>query len=354
MKIATIIGTRPNFVKCAPLSKEIRKKHEEILIHTGQHYDYEMNKIFFDQLDIPKPDYHLEVGSGNHGFQTAEMLKKIEGVLLKTKPNLVLVFGDCNSTLAGALASSKLKIPLGHIEAGLRSFDKSMPEEVNRVLTDHCSDLLFAPTKNAVKNLENEGLTKNVYNTGDVMVDLLRNHKNIAKKSNILNKLNIEKNQYFLATIHRAGNTDDKNNISKIIESFIEINDEIIFPIHPRTEKKLKKYGLLKDLSKNIRLIKPVGYIEFINLIMNSKKVITDSGGVQKESYILKKPCITLRERTEWCETVSNGWNVLVGTNKKKILKAVYSVNSPSAYIELFGKGNACKKIIKKISNFLD
>lgn len=354
MRIVTVVGARPQFIKMAPVSRELRKYFDEIVIHTGQHYDYEMDKIFFEQLNIPKPDYYLEVGSGTHGYQTGEMLKRIEKVLLKENPDLVLVYGDTNSTLAGALAAAKLHIKVAHIEAGLRSFDKKMPEEVNRVLTDHISNFLFAPTETAVKNLHNEGIKEGVYLTGDVMYDaLLYNIKIARKNSNILKELGLKSKEYLLATVHRAENTDNRKNLENIIEAFIESGELIVFPAHPRTQKYLKAYKLLKKLEKagNVLLIPPVGYLDMLVLEENARKILTDSGGVQKEAYFLKVPCITLRERTEWVETVEDGWNILVGADKEKILNAIREFNpNGKVYIYKFGDGNSSKKVARILS----
>jgi len=265
-----------------------------------------MNKVFFDELRIPEPDYHLGVGSGSHGYQTGEILKRTEEVLLKEAPDLVLVFGDTNSTLAGALAASKLHIKIGHIEAGLRSFDRRMPEETNRVLTDHCSDLLFCPTETAVENLKTEGIENGVYLTGDVMVDALQENIKIAEqKSKILDRLSLKPEAYYLATIHRPENTDDFEKLKSIVDAFCEIK-KLVFPCHPRTEKLLKQCGLWDMLTKKIKVIKPVGYLDMLILEKNAKKILTDSGGIQKEAYILKVPCITLRENTEWVETIED------------------------------------------------
>lgn len=348
MKIASIIGARPNFIKAAPVSREIRKEFKEIMIHTGQHYDYELNKIFFDELNIPEPDYHLGVGSGTQGYQTGEMLKGIEKVLIKENPDLVLVYGDTNSTLAGALAAAKLHIKVGHIEAGLRSFDRSMPEEINRVLTDHCSDLLFCPTKTAVDNLNIERILKGVYLTGDVMVDTLKENVNIAEKnSKILDKLGLKPKSYYLATVHRAQNTDEFNRLRNIADSFCEIVD-LVFPCHPRTEKCLRKFSLWDELS-TVRIIKPVGYLDMLVLEKNANKILTDSGGVQKEAYILKVPCITLRENTEWVETVEDGWNVLVGADREMIIKKTNDFEPKGEQRNVFGDGKASEKIRKII-----
>ena len=244
MKIVSIVGARPQFIKCNPVSKELRKDHQEILVHTGQHYDYEMSKLFFEEMGIPKPDYNLDVGSGPQGKQTGEMLIKIEKVLLEEKPDFVLVYGDTNSTLAGALAATKLHIKVGHVEAGLRSFDTSMPEEINRVLTDHASSVLFAPTQTAVENLQNEGITNGVYRTGDVMYDALLHNITIAETSAILETLEVKPKKYFLATIHRQSNTDNVKNLSHILEAFSHVEEKVIFPVHPRTQKFIKTYGL--------------------------------------------------------------------------------------------------------------
>jgi len=347
MKIASVVGARPNFIKCAPLSREIRKVHNEIIIHTGQHYDYEMNKVFFDELKIPEPDYHLGVGSGSHGEQTGEMLKRTEEVLMKEEPDLVLVYGDTNSTLAGALAASKLHIKVGHIEAGLRSYDKSMPEEINRVLTDHCSDILFCPTETSVENLNREGVTNGVYLTGDVMVDALKGNIEIAeKKAMILNELDLKPKEYYLATVHRAENTDDFNKLKSIVDAFCAI-ENLVFPCHPRTEKYLKGYGLWDRLVENARVIKPVGYLDMQVLEKNAKKILTDSGGVQKEAYIFKVPCITLRNTTEWIETVEDGWNVLVGADEEKIVVMSNEFEPKGKQRDVFGKGDASEKIVE-------
>ncbi len=353
MKIATIVGARPQFIKMAPVSKELRKHFEEVVIHTGQHYDYEMNRIFFEQLGIPEPDYYLGVGSGSHGYQTGEMLKGIEEVLIKEQPDIVLVYGDTNSTLAGALAAVKLHIKVAHVEAGLRSFDKGMPEEVNRVLTDHVSDYLFAPTETAVKNLHGEGLKEGVYLTGDVMYDaLLHNIKIAREKSRILDELGLNPKEYLLATVHRAENTDNVGRLRNIIEAFIESNETIVFPAHPRTRKYLEAYGLIGEVEKagNVLLIPPVGYLDMLVLEENARKILTDSGGVQKEAYFLKVPCITLRERTEWVETVEDGWNLLVGATKEKILRAIKEFDPRGeTYTYKFGDGKASRRIAEII-----
>jgi UDP-N-acetylglucosamine 2-epimerase len=326
MKILTVVGARPQFVKLAPLSKILRENGiNEIIVHTGQHYDENMNDLFFKELEIPEPDYNLGIGSGNHGEQTGRMLIEIEKIILKEKPELVIVYGDTNSTLAGALAASKLHIKLAHVEAGLRSFNKRMPEEINRVLTDHVSDILFCPTQTAVENLKNEGITKGVYLVGDVMFDALLHFSKISDmKSNILERLNIKPKEYYLATIHRAENTDNYERLKNILTAFSKMDEIVVFPIHPRTRKMINYYGL-DDLleNNNVKVIDPVGYLDMLKLEKNAKAILTDSGGVQKEAFWLKVPCITLRDETEWIETVNLGWNRLVGSDVEKILKAV-------------------------------
>ena len=308
-----------------------------------------MNKVFFDELKIPEPEYHLGVGSGTHGEQTGEMLKRTEEVLIKEKPDLVLVFGDTNTTLAGALAASKLHTKVGHVEAGLRSFDRRMPEETNRVLTDHCSDLLFCPTETAVDNLKREGIEKGVYLTGDVMVDALKENIEIAeRKSKILDELSLKPKDYYLATLHRAENTDDLKRLKNIVDAFCEIGN-LIFPCHPRTEKFLREFNLWDKVTKKIKIIKPVGYLDMLMLEKNAKKILTDSGGVQKEAYVLKAPCITLRENTEWVETVEDGWNILVGADKDKIIKMASDFKPEGEQRNVFGDGKASEEIVNII-----
>lgn len=353
MKIVSIVGARPQFIKEYAVSKAIRNICDYVLIHTGQHYDFEMSQIFFNQLNISKPDYNLEIGSASHGEQTGKMLIKIESVLIKEKPDFALVYGDTNSTLAGALASKKLHIQVGHVEAGLRSFDKTMPEEINRILTDHASKLLFAPTKTAVENLKREGITDGVYLTGDVMYDALSYSLKIAEKSKILEELNAKPKEYFLTTIHRQSNTDNIENLSNILEALSNIDEKVIFPVHPRTAKFINSHGLKKKTGENVVVTKPVGYFDFIWLEKNAKKILTDSGGIQKEAYLLKVPCITLRENTEWIETVEDKWNVLVGSNKEKILDAVKNFQPKEKQRNFFGDGHASENIAEILKQYL-
>ena len=351
MKIVSIVGARPQFIKCAPVSARLRQEHEEILVHTGQHYDPDMSDIFFEDLQIPRPDYHLDVGSGSHGKQTAAILEKTENVLIKEIPDLVLVYGDTNSTLAGAIAAAKLHIPVAHVEAGLRSFDRTMPEEINRVVTDHVADLLLCPTQTAIDNLAKEGITRGVHLVGDVMVDALRHNVIIAeKKSRIIYQLGLKEGTYFVATVHRPANTDDRKNLTAIIDAFRESGETVVFPVHPRTRKYLHEYGLWDSLPGNIRYIDPLGYIDMLHLMKHAKKILTDSGGIQKEAYVLGVPCITMRENTEWIETLTGGWNILVGADKQKILTALMTEGRTNADNSVFGKGDAAERIARVLT----
>jgi UDP-N-acetylglucosamine 2-epimerase (non-hydrolysing) len=354
--IVSIVGARPQFIKCAPVSKKIREFFDEILVHTGQHYDENMSDVFFSELGIPNPDYNLQIGSGSHGEQTGKMLEAIEKILLDIEPDLVLVYGDTNSTIAGALAASKLHIPVAHVEAGLRSFDRMMPEEVNRVLTDHISDLLFCPTRISGNNLEKEGITKGVFITGDVMVDALFMALPIARKtSDILREIGFSSGTYYLATIHRPSNTDNDANLHAILNAFSMLPYPVIFPVHPRTKKCLKLFNIKMNFFKNIFFINPQPYLDMVRLLDGSRLVLTDSGGVQKEAYILKKPCVTLRDTTEWVETIEEGWNILAGANMDDIIRNVRFLDGYSGkHQQCYGDGNASKEIEKRIKTFLN
>jgi UDP-GlcNAc3NAcA epimerase len=348
MKFITILGARPQFIKAAPVSRELRKDHQELIIHTGQHYDKNMSDIFFEELHIPKPDYHLGIGSASHGKQTGEMLAKIEEILLEEKPDYVLVYGDTNSTLAGALAAAKLHILVVHVEAGLRSFNKKMPEEVNRIMTDHVSEFLFCPTGTAVQNLHNENLEHNVINVGDVMYDAVVYNRQLAEeKSTILEKHNLTSKGYHLITVHRAENTDNEANITSILDAFSEIEKLKVWPIHPRTKHIIEKYGINLSDIPNLLVIEPVGYLDMLKLESNASKILTDSGGVQKEAYFVEVPCVTLREQTEWVETLNEEANILVGTDKRKIIEAVQKQVNP-VYKDYFGDAEAAKKMVNE------
>lgn len=349
MKIATIVGARPQFIKLGPLSKEIRKSHTEIIIHTGQHFDIEMSEQFFFDLMIPKPDYNLEISGGLHGAQTGKMMIELEKLILKVKPDAIIVFGDTNSTIAGAIVGAKLNIPIFHVEAGLRSFNKKMPEEINRILTDHSSELLLAPTKNAFKNLQNEGLGKKTVLTGDVMVDALYQNQDKVDLNRI--RVNDEKltESYCLMTLHRPYNVDNPVKLKRILKKLGYLKEKIVFPIHPRTKNVL--YNNKIGLNDNIVLIKPQGYLDFLCLLKFSKKVITDSGGLQKEAYILKKPCFTIRPETEWVETTDTKWNTLCNPEDKNFIEIIKSNIKPNNHKNIFGR-NVSKKIVKSINNY--
>ncbi|WP_416729651.1 non-hydrolyzing UDP-N-acetylglucosamine 2-epimerase [Fictibacillus sp. JL2B1089] len=349
MKVLTVLGARPQFIKAAPVSRALRESHTEIIVHTGQHYDANMSDIFFEELHIPKPDYHLGVGSGNHGKQTGQMLADIETIILDEKPDYLLVYGDTNSTLAGSLAAAKLHIPVIHIEAGLRSFNKKMPEEINRIMTDHVSEFLFCPTDTAVKNLHDENIKHNVINVGDVMYDAVEyNRKLAADKSVILQKHDLKSKGFLLITVHRAENTDNLENITNILKAFSEIEDQKVWPIHPRTKHKLESMGFDLASIPNLLVIEPVGYLDMLTLENHAKKILTDSGGVQKEAYFMQVPCVTLREQTEWVETLESEANILVGTDVHAILEATRKEVNPT-YKEVFGDAKASEKIVQAI-----
>lgn len=352
----TVIGARPQFIKAAPVSKAIRKYTTEILIHTGQHYDHNMSRIFFDDMGIPVPDANLEVGSGPHGQQTGLMLERIEDRLKESVPDLVLVYGDTNSTLAGALAAVKMEIPVCHIEAGLRSYNRKMPEEINRILADRCADLLCCPTETAVRNLQAEGIQKNVYLTGDVMYDAALHFRDIAvRQSGIMKRLQLKEKEYVLCTLHRAENTDSVGRLTNIVNALIDSEAVIVLPVHPRTEKMLLQSRLMERVKKNghITMIPAISYLDMIRLEMSAGKIVTDSGGVQKEAYFFDIPCITLRDETEWTETVSDGWNCLAGARYEKILDAIHSFHPVSKKYSHYGNGRAADIIAGHIARFL-
>ena len=356
MKVLSVVGARPQFIKAAPVSRQLRKEHREILVHTGQHYDYEMSRIFFEGLDLPEVDYNLDVGSGTHAEQTGKMLMALERVMLDESPDMVLVYGDTNSTLAGALAAAKLHIPVAHVEAGLRSYNRAMPEEINRVVTDHVSDTLFCPTQTAVENLKREGVEKGVWLVGDVMLDAALASIGVAEeKSRVLERLGLDEKGYLLATVHRPSNTDNEGNLRGIVDAFLELGETVVLPLHPRTRKCLEKYGLYERLrnAPNVILTPPLGYLDFLKLEKHAKAILTDSGGVQKEAYFFGVPCVTLREETEWVETVRAGWNVTVGVNVARIMHLVHNMRLSYKTPKLFGDGQASEQIVRHLSNYV-
>ena len=350
MKVVTIVGARPQFIKAAPVSRALRQRHREVLVHTGQHYDAGMSGVFFAELGIPEPDANLGIGSGSHGQQTGRMLMAIEQVLLQEQPDWLLVYGDTNSTLAGALAAVKLGVPVAHVEAGLRSFNRAMPEEHNRVLTDRCADLLFCPTQTAVDLLAAEGLTVGVHLVGDVMVDALRQHAELARqRSDVLARLGLAPQGYLLATVHRPYNTDVPDNLRSIFAALGDIHEQtsqpLVLPLHPRTRRQLDELNLAPPAG--VRLIDPVGYLDMLALEQAAALILTDSGGIQKEAYTFAVPCITLRPETEWVETVQAGWNRVVGADRAAIVRAAtqrwWPDDSPSP---VFGDGHAADRIV--------
>ena len=374
MKLVTIIGARPQIIKAAALSRAIRNHYkdqiQEIIVHTGQHYDDNMSQVFFDELQIPRPDYNLHVGSASHGVQTARMTEGIEDILIKEQPDFIVLYGDTNSTLAGAVAAAKIHVPIVHIEAGLRSFNKAMPEEINRIVCDHCSTLLFTPTKAGLENLKREGFPMDnegpftidnpkVYHCGDIMYDNSLHFADIAEtKTDIINRLNLSGKPFVLATIHRDSNTDHPERLSAIFKAVIRLSEEcrIVLPLHPRTSKLLKT-NLEEELqmqvfnNTNISLIPPVSFLEMIALERHARLVLTDSGGVQKESYFFKKPCIILRPETEWVEIVQTGNAILADADESRIRQAWqhFKDNPPTSFPEIFGDGHAAEFMLEKI-----
>ncbi len=348
MKIFSIVGARPQFIKLAPLSSALVGRHEEIIVHTGQHYDYAMSEKIFIDLEIREPDIHLEINGVGPTAQITQMMLMLESAMLKFKPDLVIVFGDTNSTFAGATIAAKLNIPIVHIEAGLRSYNRSMPEEINRIVTDHVSQYLFAPTQTAVDILCKEGLGEKTSFTGDIMVDTMQNNLKIAlKKSMVLKDLKLENTKFNLLTLHRNYNVDDPKVLSHLLSEMSKLDEKIIFPVHPRTRKMLAKNYTPPD---NILLTNPKGYVDFIVLENFANKIITDSGGIQKEAYILKKPCITLRSETEWVETVKEKWNLLINPSDKDIASRIDSFKEPKTQKDVFGK-NVTEKMIRIIND---
>ena len=347
MRFVSIVGARPQFIKVAVVSRLLREHHEECLVHTGQHYDYGMSDRFFEELMIPTPDYHLDCGSGTHGAQTARMLTAIEQVLLHEQCDWVIVYGDTNSTLAGALAAAKLHLPVAHVEAGLRSFNRTMPEEINRVVTDHLSSRLFCPTETARMQLQREGITHDVAVVGDVMYDaLLLFSQQLERRSRLLlHSLGITPQMYILATVHRASNTDDPAIMSSIATALNALEMPVIFPVHPRTRACLERYQL--KWGKHVQIIEPVGYLDMLALERSAFRILTDSGGVQKEAYLQGVPCVTLREETEWVETVQTGWNILAGTHWQSILDAVAAPKPQPPKYNPFGEGDAAQRIVQ-------
>ncbi|MBX8539426.1 UDP-N-acetylglucosamine 2-epimerase (non-hydrolyzing) [Pseudomonas cichorii] len=352
IKVVTIVGARPQFIKAAAVSRAIKslgsERMVEVIVHTGQHYDENMSKVFFDELDIPTPTYNLEVSGGSHGAMTGRMLESIEQVLLEEKPDWVLIYGDTNSTLAGALAASKLHIPVAHVEAGLRSFNMRMPEEINRILSDRVSTLLLCPTQVAIDNLAKDGIVNGVHNVGDVMYDVALFYRERARtQSNVITQLRLEEGAFALATCHRAENTDDPRRLGEIMAGLADISRQmpVVLPLHPRTRKLLQDHGLEHHLS-SLKVVDPLPFLDMVALEQSANVILTDSGGVQKEAYFYGVPCITLRDETEWVETVNLGFNQLVGASRSAINAAMNNRSVPEKQADVYGNGNASAQIV--------
>jgi len=351
VRIVTIVGNRPQFVKAAAVSRLLRETSEELLVHTGQHYDDELSRVFFDELRIPAPDRELGAGSGSNTEQTARILGALEPVLNELRPTLALVYGDTNSTLAGALAAAQAGIPVGHVEAGMRSFDRGMPEELNRVLTDHASDLLLCSTQTAIDNLAREGVRGEAHLVGDVMADVSIAFREIAaERSTIVADLGLEAGSYLVVTAHRAGNVDDPERLERLVALLEALPGPVVFPVHPRTRARLEAGGLLERL-EGVTLVAPLGYLDFLELTRHARTILTDSGGVQKEAYLLGVPCVTLRDTTEWVETVEAGWNVLVDLDRDAALSALER-EPPAQRPELYGGGHAAERVRDVVSSY--
>ena len=351
MRIVTVVGNRPQFVKAAAVSRLLREQADELIVHTGQHYDDELSRVFFEELSVPAPDRELDAGGGTNTAQTARILGALEPVLAELSPSLVLVYGDTNSTLAGALAASQAGIPTGHVEAGMRSFDRSMPEELNRVLTDHASELLLCSTETAMANLEREGVGGESHLVGDVMADVSLAFRDIAEeRSQILDQLGLEPGSYLVVTAHRAGNVDRPERLEALVALLEALPQPVVLPMHPRTRERLTAAGLMDRLD-GIKVIPPLGYLDFMKLARHARAVLTDSGGVQKEAYLLGVPCVTLRNTTEWVETVEAGWNTLVDLDPAAALAALER-RPPEDRPELYGGGHAAERVCEVLAAY--
>jgi UDP-GlcNAc3NAcA epimerase len=349
MKIVSLVGTRPEFIQAAPLSRVLRREHKEILVHTGQHYDPSLSQTIFDELGLPTPKYNLDAGSGTHTRQTTKVMLRLEEVLLREKPDLMIVRGDTNSTLAGGIVASKLQIPLAHIEAGERSYNRRMPEETNRLIVDQLADLHFCCSQKAVEQLACEGIRDSAFWVGDVLLDAMNHYRPKAhRRMEIFRKLDLQPGGYSLVTVHRAGNTDDLRKLRQIAQALEKVDDRIVFPVHPRTAKSLNEMGF--KFGRHVDLIEPVGYLDMILLEEQARMIATDSGGVQREAYFLGVPCLTLRDETEWIETVEVGWNKVVGTDPESIVGAWNGFAPPPERPPIFGDGMASERIADILS----
>jgi UDP-N-acetylglucosamine 2-epimerase len=354
LRIVSVVGARPQFIKAAPICRALRERHDEILVHSGQHFDRDMSDVFFEELGIPAPDYNLSVAGGSHGRMTGEMLGKLDELLVELAPDWVLVYGDTNSTLAGALAAAKLNIPVAHVEAGLRSFNRKMPEETNRVVADHVSSLLLCPTDAAVTNLAAEGITDGVARVGDVMLDTARLAADRVADDDVLAAFGVERDGYYLVTVHRAATSDDPERLGAVLRAFARLDRPVVFAVHPRTRKNMEASGLASfaEAAPNIRLVPPIPYLATGALLRGTHKLLTDSGGMQKEAYFFGVPCVTLRDETEWVETVELGWNVLAGTDENAMVAAALTTFDRSqARPAVYGDGHAAEKCVRGIED---
>ena len=351
--VLSVVGNRPQYIKAAIVSRSVRAVAHEIVLDTGQHYDHELAGVFYDELDLPRADIELGVGSDSHARQTAAMLTGIAAAITEVRPRVVLVYGDTNSTLAGALAAAKLDVPIAHVEAGLRSFDRRMPEEVNRVLTDHLSSLLFCPTDTAVANLAREGIVAGVVQTGDVMLDLAMAALSRDREEAVLARFGVEPRGYVLATAHRPATTDEPAHLEAVLGALGALPDPVIFPAHPRTQASIARFGLAGLVAPNVKLCDPVGYLESLSLAKNARVVATDSGGLQKEAYFFGVPCVTMRDTSEWVETIESGWNVLVGTDRAALAAALADPPRGARHPAFFGEGDAGERLAAALHMFL-
>jgi UDP-GlcNAc3NAcA epimerase len=348
LKVLSVVGARPEFIQAASVSRAVRRRHQEVLVHTGQHYDYAMSQAFFDDLELPRPDYNLDVGSGSHATQTAQILMRLEEVIQAEDPSLVVVRGDTNSTLAGAITASKLGVPIVHLEAGERSFNRCEPEELNRLVADRLSQLHLCASRTAIGHLAAEGIRDSVHWTGDVMLDATTSNLPIAtERSTIIDRLRLVPGKYALVTIHRAVNTDNRYRLQQIVRALNDVSETIVFPVHPRTRKAL--HSLSMEYAPHIKFVDPVGYLDMLVLERNARLIATDSGGVQREAYFLGVPCLTLRDATEWTETIATGWNLLVGADADQIRERWFAFTPPTCRPAIFGDGRAGDRVAELI-----
>jgi len=352
--VLSVVGNRPQYIKAAVVSRAVRAVAHEVLLDTGQHYDHELAGIFYDELALPRPDIALGVGSDSHARQTAAMLTGIAAAVDELRPAVVLVYGDTNSTLAGALAAAKLQVPVAHVEAGLRSYDRAMPEELNRVLTDHLAALLFCPTETAVANLAREGIEAGVVQTGDVMYDLALATLSEEREREVLERRRLEPRRYVLATVHRPATADDPARLAAVLDALGDAAETVVFPVHPRTAASIERFGLAARVAGNIELVAPVGYAESLALAKNARVVATDSGGLQKEAYFFAVPCVTLRDTSEWVETVESGWNVLAGTDRAAIAAALAQPPIGKLHPDSYGRGDAAQRVAAALNSYLE